>query len=105
MTAARGSVVYWIVERAFEDKERGRPVPDGLAALVQSLLNPDSSGTGTKPPTPATVEISTTEQAARMGCSDRYVRKLCHTGRLPARRVGRTWLISAQEDTHDGQDE
>ncbi|MFG1617358.1 helix-turn-helix domain-containing protein [Nonomuraea wenchangensis] len=101
---ARGSIAHWISQHAHEDALKGRPLPPGLAALVQQLLQPRSSPERTKQRPPATVEISTAEQAARMGCTERYVQRLCQAGRLPARRIGRTWLIT-QEDAHDDEDE
>lgn len=45
--------------------------------------------------------ISVKDAAKGMGCSEQWVRELARGGRLPARRVGRTWLIDAtrfQED-------
>lgn len=102
--APRGSIAHWISQHAHEDALKGRPLPPGLRDLVQQLLQPRSSPGRTKPRPPATVEISTAEQAARMGCSKRYVQRLCQTGQLPARRVGRTWLITT-EDAHNGEDE
>lgn len=41
------------------------------------------------------MEISVAEYAQREGLSERRVRQLAEMGRLPARRVGRAWLIDA----------
>lgn len=38
--------------------------------------------------------LSTTEAAARLGCSDDTVSRLIHSRELPAYRVGRRWKIS-----------
>lgn len=57
----------------------------------------------TEPPT-ATVEVSV-EQAARViGSSREYVRRLCRREVLPARRIGRTWLVTIERQ-HLEQDE
>lgn len=39
------------------------------------------------------VEISTTDAAAALECSAQYVRRLCRSGHLVGRRIGRAWLI------------
>ncbi|MFF0243963.1 helix-turn-helix domain-containing protein [Streptosporangium sandarakinum] len=39
------------------------------------------------------VEVTATDMASFMGCSPQYVRRLCASGVLRARRVGRQWLI------------
>ncbi|WP_133767153.1 helix-turn-helix domain-containing protein [Amnibacterium kyonggiense] len=36
---------------------------------------------------------STKEAAMRMRCSEQHVRALVRAGRLPAQRIGRTWVI------------
>jgi excisionase family DNA binding protein len=56
-----------------------------------------SSACGTEPAGSSTLDgkvIATVEAASRLQCTVRYVRKLCETGRLPARRLGRDWLIT-----------
>lgn len=50
------------------------------------------------PPAPPVILLSAAEAAAVMGCTPRWVRHLAQAGRVPARRVGRTWLIERQED-------
>ncbi|MFD3525060.1 helix-turn-helix domain-containing protein [Streptomyces sp. NPDC058653] len=52
-----------------------------------------SSDSGTPAGPVGSVEISTTEAAQVLGCSAEYARRLARAGRLPARRVGRQWLI------------
>jgi excisionase family DNA binding protein len=52
----------------------------------------DSAATGS--PTAPAGSVSTAEAAALMGCSPRWIRELCESGRLPAERVGaRVWRI------------
>jgi excisionase family DNA binding protein len=41
------------------------------------------------------VEVDVRTVAARLGCTPRWVTTLCSTGRITARKVGRTWLIDA----------
>lgn len=48
----------------------------------------------TSTPTPGTVEETASQVASVMGCSVQYVRRLCAAGVLPARRVGRQWMIT-----------
>ncbi|MDG4788094.1 helix-turn-helix domain-containing protein [Micromonospora sp. WMMD1102] len=57
----------------------------------------------TETPTPAgpKVEISTTEAAAVLGCSVQFVRRLCRSGGVSARRAGRrTWLVDVASLDH-----
>lgn len=42
---------------------------------------------------PVSVEVSAGEWAERVGCSPQYARALARAGRVPARRIGRVWLI------------
>ncbi|MGS2640256.1 helix-turn-helix domain-containing protein [Streptosporangium sp. G12] len=51
----------------------------------------------TPEPRPAIVEITVMGMASEMGCSPQYVRRLCASGVLRARRVGRQWLITPDE--------
>lgn len=54
----------------------------------------DSSATGTPDARPPIVEISAHDAASLLGCSVEYVRRLCQSGRVSARRAGRrAWLI------------
>lgn len=41
--------------------------------------------------------ITTDEGAALTGYSAAYVRMLARTGRIPARRVGRDWVVDRKE--------
>lgn len=105
-TATASTLSAWMLDHARADVLRGRPVPDDLAALVRDLLNPSSSDLGTDSGPPAIVELTTGELAARMGCSERYVRKLCQVGRLKAYRSGWEWRIAVEEehqDDHEGR--
>ncbi|MES9804976.1 helix-turn-helix domain-containing protein [Streptomyces cinereoruber] len=54
---------------------------------------PASSGPGTPPAAPATVELTAPEAAYLLECSPEYVRRLARTGRVLGRRAGRVWLI------------
>lgn len=89
----------WLAHHAYEDRLRGRPIPPGLDTYVRALLYPRSSDIGTNCGPSGNVEITTTQMAGRMGCSDRYVRKLCYQGKLPARRTGSGWLITTSQET------
>ena len=46
---------------------------------------------------PARLEMTAKEAAERMGCSERYIRRLCSDGRIQSRRVGRDWIIRADD--------
>ncbi len=41
--------------------------------------------------------LTTRDAADRLGVSDRRVRALIQAGRVPARRVGRDWLIRPED--------
>ncbi|MFV2102810.1 helix-turn-helix domain-containing protein [Micromonospora sp. LOL_024] len=66
-----------------------------LQALHEAAVRHDttSSGPGTPTATTPMVEISTHEAATLMGCSAEYVRRLCRSGVVIARRIGPAWLI------------
>ncbi|MCT9078776.1 helix-turn-helix domain-containing protein [Streptomyces fulvoviolaceus] len=53
----------------------------------------------------ASVEISATETARLMGCSESYVRRLARLGLLPARRVAGVWLITRAAGAADEESE
>ncbi|MFI5931277.1 helix-turn-helix domain-containing protein [Actinoplanes sp. NPDC051494] len=81
------------------DGAGGAPTP-AVRALYWALRDAENrpatrpgSAIGTPPPPPCTLELSTTEVARLLGASSGYVRRLCRTGRVSARRVGRAWLI------------
>jgi excisionase family DNA binding protein len=98
---------------AREVREDGGIIPPGIDRFLSDLAAvvdhppPGGSGPGTGPAPPATVEVPTTVAAEVIGASPEYVRRLCRTGRLPARRIGRAWLISLDRrtlDHHEDQD-
>ena len=64
-------------------------------AAEQRTPAPAGSVPGTPLPSPGTVEIVTGEAAALLGCSSEFVRRLCRTGRLRARRDRWEWRIDA----------
>ncbi|MFI9174889.1 helix-turn-helix domain-containing protein [Streptomyces lincolnensis] len=83
-----GPQVYsllWALRTAQDDDEKESEAPP----------TPSGSAAGTPVAAAATVEISAGELAARMGCSAEYARRLARAGKVPARRVGRQWLIRA----------
>jgi excisionase family DNA binding protein len=45
-----------------------------------------------------TIEVSAREAAAALKCSERWVRELASSSRIPARRVGRQWLITLHRE-------
>ncbi|MER6484107.1 helix-turn-helix domain-containing protein [Streptomyces virginiae] len=86
-----------------------------LHASAQGL----GSGSATPPVDSRTVIagygrlLGVAEAAAVLGCHPSYVRRLCHTGRLPAQRNRGGWVIEATaldryrhgEETHDDRPE
>ncbi|WP_432004558.1 helix-turn-helix domain-containing protein [Streptomyces parvus] len=78
----------------------GGKVAPGVPGLLWALKaaaerEEDAAGFAdeTPPGGPANVEVSAGEWAERAGCSPQYARALARTGRVPARRIGRIWLI------------
>lgn len=81
------------------------PVPADLSDFVEAcreLARRRSSATGSsgdvEAPTGAESadgEITTLEAATRLDVGERQVRNLCRSGRLRARKVGRSWLVDA----------
>lgn len=65
----------------------------GLHTAALAEEKAAGSGDGTPVGPVGSVEIGTTEAAQVLGCSAEYARRLAREGRLPARRVGRQWLI------------
>ncbi|WP_406360341.1 hypothetical protein OID55_11020 [Streptomyces sp. NBC_00715] len=65
---------------------------------AQLVSTPAGSDHGTPVAGAASVEISATEWASRIGCSTEYARRMARAGRVPARRVGRQWLISPGDE-------
>lgn len=73
------------------------PVQSLLWALNEAAGQAEAlagSEDGTPGAGPVSVEISTSQAAEALGCSPEYARRLARSGRLPARRLGRTWLIA-----------
>lgn len=52
-------------------------------------------------PLSATVEVSVAQAARVIGSSREYVRRLCRREVLPARRIGREWLITIERQHLD----
>lgn len=76
-----------------------------LQALHQAAVRhderPSGSAAGTPEGEPSRVEVSTGQAAMVMGCSASYMRRLCRSGAVSARRIGTAWLIdSASLDAH-----
>jgi excisionase family DNA binding protein len=72
---------------------RADPVPAEVRELDRLLRGPAPAavparcrGVGT---------ITAAEAAARRGCTSRQIRRLCASGRIPARRAGGVWLVDA----------
>lgn len=93
--------LLWLLRSAPGIEERH--IPEWFGDLVRNIAVPEptfdnESDSGT----PGTVEVGVTEMARYLGCSPQWVRHLCRTGRLPARRIGRRdWLITTQEHHDD----
>lgn len=79
-----------------EGDRHGAALSPDMHALLLALHR---AASGTPTPAPATVVtsrvIGVAEAAAVLGCNPRYVRKLCHAGRLPATRITGGWVIEA----------
>ena len=78
----------------------GKPIPSDLERAARLLLALDQpmSAHGPKSGPTETIEITTAEMARRMGCSARHVRRLIPEGSLRARRAGRDWLITVEQE-------
>ncbi|MFI6123248.1 helix-turn-helix domain-containing protein [Streptomyces sp. NPDC051064] len=66
----------------------------GLHLAAKQAEKADGSTRGTPEAGSAKVEISTSEAAHRLGCSESYARRLARTGRLRGRKVGPVWLVA-----------
>lgn len=86
-SAAVYNLLWALYEAASSEDEKG----------TQIAGTPDGSASGTPSLGGVSVEIGASELAERMGCSPEYARRLARSGRVPARRVGRTWLIATDE--------
>jgi excisionase family DNA binding protein len=89
---------------ARRDRQSGHEVSrllEFVQATAEAAQLPTSADdTAVSPPKPtrdevARLELTPREAAMRMNCSEQYVRRLCSQNRIPARRVGRLWLIDA----------
>lgn len=97
-------------------KTNGGTVHADLRRLIEELHQVDqrrdqTPPAGALPSTEArtarcpTVEATVEEAARVMGCSREWVRHLARQGTLPARRLGRIWLIAIKEErTHADSD-
>ncbi|MGC4927247.1 helix-turn-helix domain-containing protein [Streptomyces sp. DT117] len=65
-----------------------------LALAAEQAEAAEGSANGPSPDRPVSMEISASQAAEELGCSARHARRLARSGRLPARRVGRAWLIA-----------
>ena len=100
-----GAVSVYVSRRVREDATtRGRPYSPMLLALIDataeaahlmSVVEVPSSEPRTGPV--GKVEITPAEAAARMGCSTEYARRLARRGDIRARKIGRNWLIDADD--------
>lgn len=105
-TAAASTLSAWMLAHARDDVMRGRHVPEELAALVRDLLNPPTFPSEHPFESPAKLEISSAQMAERTGYTVQHIRRLCRAGRLPARRAGRDWWVTVEEehqDDHEGR--
>jgi excisionase family DNA binding protein len=84
-------------------KANGGTVHPDLRTLIEQLHQADRHPTQVPPTEPApppraTVEVPVSAAAEVMGASREYVRRLARRGVLPARRVGRVWLITIDKE-------
>jgi hypothetical protein len=104
-----GRVAAWVVagvraELAAERERGGPPFPAApYLQLVRALRAVAERGHETSTGCRASGELVTADQFARhTGRSPRSVRRDCLTGRLPATRLGRTWVIDTTMEEHNG---
>lgn len=98
---AQRRVNQWMTERYRQDVQRrsgaGSPLlMDFLKACADSVRIREATGVSSAKPVVASsprVEVTAAVAGPLMGCSAQYVRKLARLGRVPARRIGRLWLI------------
>jgi excisionase family DNA binding protein len=88
---------------AREAREDGGIVPAGIGAFLAVLAAqadrpPAGFGSETSSAAAETVVVTVPEMARVMGASEQYVRRLCASGVLPARRPGGTWLIEVLKE-------
>lgn len=88
-----------------EARESGCTATPGARRLVEALFVAKQRHEGRQAPDQSSSECGTSarnfasvsDMATRMGCSESYVRRLARQGRIPARRVGSTWLIEEEK--------
>ncbi len=106
-------VAAWILtglraDLAAERERGGPPMPAApylelVRRLRRAAAVSSSSANGSEPlPDPAG-PLSTRATAMALGVSPRRVRQLASSGGLPARRIGRTWVIDPEGITHNGR--
>ena len=90
------------VEAVFAARSRDidRAVAEQVIALMRVATSATASDIGSTEVeiAPATKDFLTSSEAAHLiGISDRAVRLACQTGRLPAVRNGRSWLVDPDD--------
>jgi excisionase family DNA binding protein len=75
-----------LLDGLYEAAERHRrPLAEADPAFAKESESAGSS----------TVELTVTDTAGRLECSEQWVRQLARRGRITGRRIGRTWLLDA----------
>lgn len=93
-------LVAGLAQRAQRDglpvSEAGRRLLWALADAADRHEQPTGSVVGTPAAQPAILSAvaDIAAVAARMGCSEAYVRRLARQGRLDARKVGGRWIVN-----------
>lgn len=106
-----GPLLRYLVRHLVRDaRDGGAVVLPGLAGYLRDLAEVDRAGTvaddgqeceesGSLKSVTAMVTVS--QMAERSGFSCRSLRRWAASGRLRARRAGRTWLIDPESITED----
>ncbi|QQM42817.1 helix-turn-helix domain-containing protein [Streptomyces liliifuscus] len=106
------AVVFSAVVLHLSDRTRadGGAITPEARTLLRDLHQAASGAvSGTSTPAPATVDtarvMGVAEAADVLGCNPRYVRRLCHAGRIPAQRIPGGWVIerTALDDYRHGR--
>jgi excisionase family DNA binding protein len=103
--AKHAALLETAVLRDYRKRHRGdnRDLDEVLLAIAWAALHYRNSqaehGQSQAPTTVTEVAcaVTTIQAAERIGCSERTVRRLIHTRRLSARRVGHIWLIDSSD--------